>query len=158
MSGNTNSCGCYREERVIESTRKHGMACTKLGHVWSHMNQRCSNPNDKNYKNYGARGIKVCDDWKVDFQAFYDHVSKLPHFGQPGYSIDRIDNDGNYEPGNVKWSTALEQNNNRRKTVKLTFDGQTHTLKEWAEITSISLCAIQHRYYAGKPVEEILRR
>lgn len=79
------------------------------------MRNRCFKTSHKNYKDYGGRGITVCKEWNESFQAFYDYVSQLPHFGEEGYSLDRIDNDGNYEPSNVKWSTWNEQANNRRK-------------------------------------------
>ena len=78
------------------------------------MIQRCTNPNQIRFKDYGGRGIKVCDEWLNSFEAFYDHVSQLPHFGEEGYSLDRINNNGNYEPGNVRWATAAEQVKNRR--------------------------------------------
>lgn len=78
------------------------------------MKQRCNNPNDHGYKNYGGRGIKVCKEWEDSFQAFYDYVSVLPHFGEEGRSLDRIDNEGDYEPGNVRWATRKEQNFNKR--------------------------------------------
>lgn len=91
------------------------MKHTKLYHVWDSIKYRCNNPHYPRWKDYGGRGIKICDEWASNFQAFFDYVSALPHFGEPGYSIDRINNDGNYEPGNVRWATRTEQNRNRRK-------------------------------------------
>ena len=82
------------------------------------MKDRCFNERNKRFFDWGGRGITVCDEWKNSFQAFYDHVSQLPHFGEEGYSIDRINNDENYEPGNVRWATVKEQNNNKRKAYK----------------------------------------
>lgn len=112
---NTVSCGCYHKEIAKESNTVHGKAHTRLAYSWNAMKQRCFNQKHKAYKNYGGRGITVCQEWKDSFQAFYDYVSALPHFGEKGYSLDRINNDGNYEPNNVKWSTKTEQNNNRRR-------------------------------------------
>lgn len=82
------------------------------------MKKRCYNPKDEHFKYWGARGIAVCDEWLQSFQAFYDYVSQLPHFGEKGYTLDRINNDGNYEPGNVRWATAKEQIHNRRISIK----------------------------------------
>ena len=79
------------------------------------MKQRCNNPNHKGYKDYGGRGIKVFEDWEEDFQAFYDYVSKLEHFNEDGYTLDRIDNDKGYEPGNIRWATHSEQRMNQRR-------------------------------------------
>lgn len=118
LKDNTISCGCYHKEIAKISNTIHGKTNTSLSYVWSAMKQRCFNSKNKAYKNYGGRGITVCDEWKNDFQTFYDYVSQLPHFGEEGYSLDRINNDGNYEPGNVKWSTKKEQNNNRRRYSK----------------------------------------
>ena len=91
------------------------MTKSNIYYVWSQMKNRCNNPKYKKYCDYGGRGIKVCDEWENSFQAFYEYVSQLPHYGEEGYSIDRINNDGNYEPGNVRWATKLEQRHNQRR-------------------------------------------
>lgn len=114
-NGHTKSCGCLVGQKAIQRSTIHGMTRTSIHNVWKTMKQRCFNPKNHKYRIYGERGITVCDEWKNDFRAFYEFVSKLPHFGEKGYSIDRIDVNGNYEPGNVRWATAKEQQLNRRK-------------------------------------------
>lgn len=86
--------------------------------TWCGMRDRCNNPNNPNYKNYGGRGIKVCEEWNANFQAFYSYVSSLENFGENARSLDRIDNNGDYCPGNVRWATAKEQANNKRQRKK----------------------------------------
>lgn len=113
-NGTTKSCGCFVSVKTKEKSLVHGMCGTRIYQIWDNMNQRCRNPNRLEFKNYGGRGITVCEEWKNDFQAFYDYVSQLPHYGEEGYSLDRINNDGNYEPNNVRWATKKEQANNRR--------------------------------------------
>lgn len=93
----------------------HHKSNEKIYQVWQGMRKRCFYKSHKNYDCYGGRGITVCEEWNNSFQAFYEYVSELPHYGKKGYSLDRIDNDGNYEPGNVRWATQKEQCNNRRK-------------------------------------------
>lgn len=88
---------------------------TKQYRRWLAMRQRCNNPNNKAYKNYGARGITVCDEWNSSFQAYFDYVSKLDGYGREGMTLDRIDNDKGYCPGNVRWATKSEQEKNKRK-------------------------------------------
>ena len=114
-NGHTQSCGCLQREHASKASRLHGMTKTRIYSVWKQMRQRCLNPNHKRFNDWGGRGITVCREWQDSFEAFYDHVSQLPNFGESGYSLDRINNNGNYEPGNVRWATRKEQRHNRRK-------------------------------------------
>lgn len=110
-TGNTKSCGCYK----IEQQTIHNLWGSKVYKTWDNMRNRCLNSNATGFEYWGGRGITVYDEWKNDFKAFYDYVSKLPHFGEVGRSLDRINNDGNYEPGNLRWATRYEQNHNKRR-------------------------------------------
>lgn len=112
--GKTKSCGCLQRDTVAAKNRQsrtHGMSKTKTYRVWVAMIQRCTDPNATGYANWGGRGIAVCERWRNSFEAFLADMGERPE----GCSIDRIDNDGNYEPGNVRWATALEQTQNRRR-------------------------------------------
>lgn len=146
LSGHTTSCGC---SRGIE----HGLSKTKEYHEWCKIKSRCRRENDKRYKNYGARGIDVCDSWYDSFQSFYDDVSTLPHFREPGYSIDRIDNDGDYEPGNVRWADSITQQNNKTDNVRITYNGETHTRMEWSRILDIPYETLRYRLNKGWSIE-----
>lgn len=131
--GYTKSCGCLSRDistkTIVSYNYKHGGTHTKLFHVWCGMNSRCTNPNMINYKDYGARGIKVCDEWK-DFVKFRDWAEAN------GYSeeltIDRIDFNGNYEPSNCRWIPAKDQAANRRSSRLFTVDGETKCLSHWS--------------------------
>lgn len=112
-SGNTKSCGCYRKTFITERNTKHNETTHYLHRLWSGMKSRCYNPNTKRWSRYGGRGIVVCDEWKDDYITFRDYI--LEHLGErpEGHSLDRINNNGNYEPNNVRWATSEIQNNNR---------------------------------------------
>lgn len=123
-SGHTTSCGCLHKEMFGALNRKHNLAhkCN-LYSVWKSMNGRCKNPKDKSYKNYGGRGIEVCEEWQNDFKVFYDwaysvgYNEKKTDKGINILTLDRIDNDGNYCPENCRWVSNLEQANNKRNTM-----------------------------------------
>ena len=103
----------------------------KLKKVWRGMKERCERPNHSSYKNYGARGISVCDSWKDDFDCFYQWA--IANGYSNGLSLDRIDNDGNYCPENCRWATCKQQGNNTRSCRFITYNGDTKTMREWEE-------------------------
>lgn len=157
-SGYTTSCGCYKRERVAEVHTVHGMAQHRERHpvywTWQAMLQRCKNPSHKYYKDYGGRGIKVCDEWH-DPVVFINWA--LANGWQRGLSIDRIDNSGNYEPSNCHWVTQKEQTRNRRSNHLITFDGKTQTVVQWAEEVNISPRTLYSRINQSHwPIERAL--
>lgn len=133
---------------------KHGMAGTRLYRAWTNMRNRCNRKADKEYKHYGGRGIKVCEEWKNDFETFKEWALSNGYYDN--LTLDRIDTNGNYEPNNCRWITRKAQNNNMTTNVRLTYNGITHNLSEWSEITGISYPTIQGRVRRGWKTEDIL--
>lgn len=157
MSGHTQSCGCLGSRMSAgERFSTHGLGKTKEYGSWAGIIQRCTNPNDVRYPDYGGRGITICEEWRHSFLAFYNHVSFLSHSGEKGYSIDRIDNNSNYEPGNVRWSTAADQNRNTRRNIMLTHNGKTQCLTDWANDIGVSPRMLHKRFQNGWSTEKIL--
>ncbi len=120
--------------------------------IWSMMKQRCLNPKAVGYDRYGGIGVKICEAW-MDFSTFRRDMGLAP---SPKHSLDRINTNGNYEPGNCRWATKKEQGRNRRDSVRLEFRGETKTMSEWCEILGIRYDLVQKRLQYGWPVEEAL--
>lgn len=147
----TNSCGCWRQDSARIISRTHGLSKTAEYKTWQQMIQRCDNQGDANYPNYGGRGISVCEKWQ-NFENFYADMGKRPS----GMSIDRKDNDGNYEPGNCRWATLIQQNRNRRSTRNVTYNGQTLCVSEWALRLNITPQSLSARLARGHSIESAL--
>ncbi len=155
-SGLTKSCGCLAAEitskRTTERLTTHGLAGQKVYWAWAAMIQRCSNPNHPSFKDYGERGIKVCERWANSFEAFFADMGHPPK----GMSLERIENDGIYCKANCKWASRKEQQNNRRTNRRLTLNGVTLTMTQWAERTGIKFGTIKARLSYGYSTEEAL--
>ena len=132
---------------------KHGKTETAEYRTWTKIKERCYNANSDRFKDYGGRGIKVCDRWLHSFENFLADMGLKP---TPKHSIERNQNDGDYAPDNCVWATPKQQGNNRRDNHVLTFNGQTLTVTEWAETTGIERNAIYYRLRAGWGVEKAL--
>lgn len=123
---------------------RHGMKHTRIYETWCGMKKRCYNPNSKSYKDYGERGIVVCDEWKNDFLSFY-HWSVQNGYGE-NLQIDRIDTNGNYEPSNCRWITHAEQQRNRRNNIYIEHNGQKKSLTQWCAELNFSSKIAYERY------------
>lgn len=156
-NGKTRSCGCYNREVCRHVT--HGLSKTKIYKVWCDMRDRCFNPKKERYPQYGGRGITVCDEWaKSDcFPAFYEYVSKLEHFGEDGYTLDRIDVNGNYEPSNIRWATDAEQRRNRTDNHYIEIGGKQMVLADVVRIAGVTRKTIYDRLARGEEGERLLR-
>lgn len=139
-SGNTQSCGCRKGYRT------HGHSHVSAYKIWEGMKRRCVNPSDPEYRNYGGRGIRVCDHWQ-SFENFYADMGDRP----AGMSIDRIDSDGDYTPENCRWATPLEQSQNSRHCRYAVYAGQRLCLAEWARRLGVSRQTLQGRARRSSP-------
>ena len=154
-TGGVRSCGCMRANLHNESDKvvKHGMSDTRIHKIWTSMRNRCSNSNNPAYKDYGGRGISVCNEWN-DFKTFYEWAISTGY--DDTLTIDRIDVNGNYCPENCRWATWLQQSNNKRVSRYIEFNGVTHTISEWSRITGINKTLIRERLNANWPVSDAL--
>jgi hypothetical protein len=151
--GHTKSCGCIQREyaKTGDAKRIHGMTTKgtperRLYDIWSKMKNRCENPSYRFYKNYGGRGIKVCEEWH-DNRKFFAWA--LANGYRHDLCIEREDNDGNYEPSNCCWATYKEQGRNKRNNVMLEMDGVRQSLSAWAEEVGIEYSTLRHRICVG---------
>ena len=133
ISGHTKSCGCLHKEILLIANVKHGLKHSPEYNCWCNMMQRCYNKNNSGFIYYGARGIKVDKRWHL----FSNFIIDMGHKPDLGYTIERIDNNGDYELGNCKWATQKEQGRNKRNTHWITFNDQTKSLVEWSEILGV---------------------
>lgn len=157
--GRIKSCGCtkYRELAKLSTTHGHsskdngqGRRVTKEYDTWQHILGRCA---DKTDPNYGGRGVKVCQRWLESFEAFLADVGPAP---SPSHTIERVETDGDYEPGNCRWATVQEQNRNKRTNRPLTYNGRTLLPVEWAELLGWKADMIYMRLHRGWSVERTL--
>lgn len=154
----TNSCGCQKKESVakhVVKNHKHKQSGTKLYKTWQSMKRRCNDPTNKSYKYYGGRGIRVCDEWLKDFQPFYDWA--MTNGYKNTLTIDRINNDGNYEPSNCRWVGNVEQCNNRRSNIIINHNGVDITLKELSEAIGLPYTTLWGRYNRGNRGKDLTR-
>lgn len=157
-SGAPRSLGCQACANTLRARHvRHGhsrkRAATQAYRAWKHLVERCTNPRVRNYADYGGRGIAVCHRWLASFENF------LVDMGEPPsrlHSIDRIDNEGHYEPENCRWATRVEQGGNKRNNVRLELDGTTKTLAQWARSTGLLESVIRGRLRHGWSVERAL--
>lgn len=152
--GHSRSCGCLSREKLPLARRKHGESQkTPEYQAWTTMKGRCNNPKSPRFKYYGARGIRVCDQWLADFASFLSDMGRRP---SQKHSIDRIDNDGPYSPENCRWATQTEQLQNTRHNNNLTFNGRTQSVTKWAREYGIPRHRFSARIHAGWPIEKAL--
>lgn len=134
-SGDSTNCGCVRRKKLVARNGTHGLTSHPLYQRWSGMIARCEDPNNSGYPNYGGRGIRVCESWRKSFKAFLDNMGEPP---TPKHTLDRIDNDGDYEPNNCRWVTGKQNSRNTRKNRLIEFRGETLALVEWGERLGIA--------------------
>lgn len=149
------SCGCYKREVNHDLHTTHGETDTRLYNIWLAMKRRCDTPSLKAYPDYGGRGISVCDEWTNSYEEFRDW--SISNGYDDTLTIDRIDNNGNYQPDNCRWVDCVAQANNRRSNVILEFNGESHNIKEWARILGKNPSTLYTRRHSGDSVERILR-
>jgi hypothetical protein len=153
LNGKSKSCGCLQKEAARRKNLTHGMARSSEYKIWQQMKERCTNPNNNHFKDYGGRGITVCERW-LKFENFYADMGPRP---APKHELDRYPNQkGNYEPGNVRWATRKQQMRNRRNNRLVEFQGETRCMVEWSEIKKIPADIIRCRIRLGWTVERAL--
>ena len=147
-NGSTKSCGCWKQQRIKDYNTVHGGTSDRLYGIWKNMKRRCNSPKDSHYETYGGKGIKVCEEWANSYEAFkkwayengYDEDAKTGDC-----SIDRIDNNGDYEPSNCRWVNRITQANNTSKNRYVTLNGKRLTIAEFARVMNVSKFKARYR-------------
>lgn len=159
ISGHTKSCGCLAKEKIIlrnKNNKKHGFAGSFIYKIYDMMMDRCINPKNKQYKDYGGRGITICERWankENGLQNFLKDIGEIPK----GLTLDRTNNDGNYEPNNWRLATRKQQNRNKRNNRLITYKNKTQCLAEWAEEYNLKYMTLYNRIYRSNwPIEKAL--
>lgn len=155
--GRHKSCGCYGKEVSHTINRTHGLTRDYKYRLWRHIKARCFMVSYDSYPHYGGRGITMHPKWQFSFTDFLaDLLAEIGERPSPDYSLDRVNNNGNYEPGNMRWATDKEQNNNTRSTRWLQVGGTNLTISQWSERTGESSSRIHNRLAAGWPIWKAL--
>lgn len=160
--GTSRSCGCWQKELMSETKYNliHGMTKTKIYRTWQQVKERCLNEKNQSYKDYGGRGIKICNRW-LKFENFRDDMYKsckehIDKFGTRNTALDRINNNGNYCLNNCRWATQKEQGNNRRNNNIIVFNGKTQNLSQWAEELKMDRNILNLKLYRGWSIKDTL--
>lgn len=159
-AGKTKSCGCYhREESAVRASMqftKHGLRSTRLYSIWKSMKVRCLNPNSKSYKDYGCRGITICNSWATDFKSFYDWAMSSGY--ADNLTIDRIDVNKNYTPENCRWATQKQQCLNKRNTKFYNYNGIRYTVNQLSTMSGIPEKTLRDRLKSGWEVDRAIHQ
>lgn len=153
--GSSKSCGCLKTKIILEASRKnrkHGETNNRLYNIWRGIKKRCYIPNDTSYKNYGAKGIKVCDEWLNSYEKFRDWAMSNGY--EDNLTIDRIDSEGDYTPENCRWANWKQQGRNRSNNKRIMYKGKRMTFSEVAEKIGISRELLYYRYNHGVKLDE----
>ena len=153
-TGNTRSCGCLKNEMWIEKRTKHGFCGTRIYQTWANMIQRTTNDNNTEFKNYGGRGITVCQEWKDSFDVFYNWAVNNGY--RDDLTIDRIDNNKGYYHENCRWITQKEQARNKRSNHIISFNGKKMCIAEWSDLIGVSCGTLHNRIRRGWSIEKTL--
>lgn len=158
-NGHTKSCGCLAIETTVNRSRVHGEGSRKQKSpeykAWKGMKTRCHDPRDKSFERYGAKGVTVCGRWRNSFAHFLADMGRKP---SPCHSIDRIENSLGYQPGNCRWATDVEQANNHANNRKITFNGKTMNLGQWAKAIGIKPNTLGARIRAGWSLDQAMTK
>lgn len=158
--GDTKSCGCYHKEMLPYNRRTHGESKSRLYKTWKCMRARCNNKNNKSYKWYGGRGIKVCDEWDKSYEPFRNWAIENgydPEKPSASCSLDRINNDGDYTPDNCRFVSTKVQHRNTSRNIFMTYNGKTQTVMDWAAETGINYGTLRNRVMSGWSTEDALK-